>query len=166
MHFIVVSAMNSASQPDPEPVPETDLYTAEEIATHFKVDPKTIFNWAKAGTIPEAMRVGRVVRFSLDQVRASLDVNTNGEGRSVELVVMALSLVFSPAFPRIPQVDLGSITFDEMEQLKKLCTAYQADLESMETPEECAHYCEGVLAAARLLARGISLEPPDDEVKV
>ena len=49
--------------------PSGDLHTAEEIAAYFKVDPKTVLNWAKAGIIPEALRTGRVVRFSLDAVR-------------------------------------------------------------------------------------------------
>ena len=35
-----------------------DLHTAEEMAAFLKVDPKTILNWAKAGIIPEAFRVG------------------------------------------------------------------------------------------------------------
>ena len=112
-----------------------------------------------------AFRVGESVRFRLDEVLAAGAVDSSGEGRNVQLTVLALTIVFGERFPRTPLLDLGSITFDEMEQLKKLCTAYQADLESMETPEECAHYCEGVIAAARLLARGISLEPPDDEEK-
>lgn len=132
----------------------TDLYTAEEIAAFLKVDPKTVLNWAKDGIIPEAFRVGRTVRFSQDAVKASLDVNFAGEGRSVELVVMALSLVIGPGFPRIPKVDLGSITIDELAEIKRLCATYAADLDELKTPEERAAYAEGVLNAARLVARG------------
>ena len=94
-----------ASEPSPD-IPSADLHTAEEIAAFLKVDPKTVLNWAKSGIIPEAFRVGRTVRFSLDAVKASLNLNSAGEGRYVELVVMALSLVFGPNFPRIPKVDL------------------------------------------------------------
>jgi excisionase family DNA binding protein len=146
--------------------PIDPLLKATQLAKVLNVDPATVYNWAKAGSIPVAFRVGESVRFRLDEVLAAGSVDSSGEGRSVQLTVLALTIVFGERFPRTPLLDLGSITFDEMEQIKKLCTAYQADLESMETPEECAHYCEGVLAAARLLARGITHEPPDHEAKV
>jgi hypothetical protein len=134
-------------------VPE-GLQTAEEIAKFLNVDPHTVLNWAKTGIIPEAFRVGRTVRFDLGQVLASLQVNTTGEGRSVELVVLALSLTFGPAFPRIPKVDLGGITVDEVGQIRRLCAAYAADMEDFVIPEQCAAYAEGVLNAARLVAMG------------
>lgn len=140
----------SACPSDPPPA---DLHTAEEMAAFLKVDPKTVLNWAKDGIIPEAFRVGRTVRFSMDAVKTSLDLNLAGEGRYVELVVMALSLVCGPAFPRIPKVDLGSITMGEIENLKLLCAAYAADLESLETPQEQGAYCEGVIEAARVLKK-------------
>ena len=127
--------------------PPDGLHTAEEIAAFLKVDPKTVFNWAKSGRIPEAFRVGKTVRYSMNAVKTSLGLG--GEGRGVELVVMALSLVFGPAFPRIPKVELGSITLDELTELKRLCGAYAADLEFIVTPQEQAAYAEGVLAAAR-----------------
>lgn len=132
----------------PAPIdPSDELHTAEEIAAFLKVDPKTVFNWAKSGIIPEAFRVGKTVRYSKDAVKTTLGLG--GEGRRVELVVMALSLIFGPAFPRIPKVDLGSITMDELAELKRLCSAYAADLEFLESPQEQAAYAEGVLAAAR-----------------
>ena len=145
-----MSASPSDRTTDPTP---DDLHTAEEIAAFLKVDPKTVLNWAKSGIIPEAFRVGRTVRFSLDAVKDSLNVNSAGEGRQVELVVMALSLVFGSNFPRIPKVDLGSITQDEMEQVKKLCMAYAGDLEHLGGPQEQFAYAEGVLAAARAVAK-------------
>ena len=130
------------------------LQTAEEIAKFLNMDPHTVLNWAKTGLIPEAFRVGRTVRFDLGQVLASLQVNTTGEGRSVELVVLALSLAFGPAFPRIPTVDLGSITVDEIAELKRLCSAYAADMEDFVIPEQSAAYAEAVLEAARLVTKG------------
>ena len=142
----------SPSDPDTGVSPD-ELHTAEEIAAVLKVDPKTVLNWAKSGIIPEAFRVGRTVRFSLDAVKDSLNVNSAGEGRYVELVVMALSFVFGPNFPRIAQLDLGSITMDEVAMLKKLCAAYYDDLEHLETPQDCFLYAEGVLAAARIVAK-------------
>jgi excisionase family DNA binding protein len=136
----------------PSDPPSADLHTAEEMAAFLKVDPKTVLNWAKDGVIPEAFRVGRTVRFSMDAVKTSLDLNRAGEGRYVELVVMALSLVCGPAFPRIPKVNLATITMGEVEDLKLLCAAYAADLESLETPQEQAAYCEGVLQAVRQIS--------------
>lgn len=130
------------------------LQTAEEIAKFLNMDPHTVLNWAKTGIIPEAFRVGRTVRFDLGQVLNSLKVNTTGEGRSVELVVLALSLTFGPAFPRIPKVDLGSITVDEMVEIKRLCAAYAADMEDFVIPEQFAAYAEAVLEAARLVTKG------------
>ena len=49
-----------------------DIVTAEELAAYLKVDPHTVLNWAKAGIIPEAFRVGRTVRFSLSAVKSCL----------------------------------------------------------------------------------------------
>ena len=109
------------------------LNTATEIAKFLNVDARTVHYWAEEGKIATAFR----------------------EGRSVELVVLALSLTFGPAFPRIPRVDLDSITRAEIAELRKLCAAYAADLETLGTPQECAAYAEGVLAAARLVAKGV-----------
>ena len=50
-----------------------DLHTAEEIAALLKVDPKTVFNWAKAGIIPEAIRQGKVIHFRKADVMKALD---------------------------------------------------------------------------------------------
>lgn len=72
------------SYPIPPGVVPQDLHTAEEVAEYLKVDPKTVLNWAKSGIIPEAFRVGRTVRFSLEAVKASLNVNTVGGGRKFE----------------------------------------------------------------------------------
>lgn len=145
--------MPTTTSSSPSDEVSADLHTAEEIAAFLKVDPHTVLNWAKTGIIPETFRVGRTVRFSLDEVKASLDINNAGEGRYVELVVMALSLVFGPNFPRIPKVDLKSITVAEIEELKRFCTAYSADLDTLESPQECFAYAEAVLGAARLVKK-------------
>jgi excisionase family DNA binding protein len=52
------------------------LSTAEEIGERFRVTGRTILNWAFAGTIPTALRVGRVVRFDFDEVRNALEEAT------------------------------------------------------------------------------------------
>jgi hypothetical protein len=84
-----------------------------------------------------------------------LDVDCAGEGRNFELVVLALSFVFGPAFPRIPQVDLDSITMGELAQIKRLCAIYADDLADLATAEECGAYAEAVLDAARIVGTGI-----------
>ena len=128
------------------------LQTAEEIAEFLQVTPRAVYLWAEQGRIPTAYRNGRTVRFRLEDVQQCLNPSTSeGEGRYVELVVMALSLVCGPSFPRIPKIDLGSITMDEVNQLKTLCAAYAADLEDFPTPQVQIAYCEGVLQAARLV---------------
>jgi len=130
------------------------LHTAEEIAEVLKVDPKTVLNWAKAGIIPEAFRVGRTVRFSLEAVKASLDVNCTGDGRSVELAALALKRALGDDFPKLSNVDPGSITMDESAEINRLCAIHAAAIEDFKTPQERFSYAEGALEAARMLARG------------
>ncbi len=48
----------------------------------------------------------------LGAVNAALDVNCAGAGRSVELVVLALSLALGQEYPKIARLDVGSITLD------------------------------------------------------
>ena len=129
--------------------------TADEIAAFLNVTPRTVYQWAEEGRIPTAFRNGRTVRFSLDAIKTSLDVNCAGQGRNFELVVLALSLVFGPAFPWIPQVDLNSITMGELAQIKRLCAIYADDLADLGTAEECGAYAEAVLEAARIVGTGI-----------
>ena len=129
------------------------LYTTEEIAEVLKVDPKTVLNWAKEGIIPEAFRVGRTVRFSLDAVKEALDVNCAGAGRSVELIILALRYALGPTYPRVPKLDADSITMDESTEVRRLHAIYAADLDGLATPEERFGYAQGVVDAAELLAR-------------
>ena len=130
-----------------------DLHTAEEIAAVLKVDPKTVLNWAKAGIIPEAFRVGRTVRFSLDAVKAALDVNSAGAGRRVELVTLALKITLGVDFPRAPRLELGSVTMDERAEVERLCAVYREETEGLDTPQERFHFAQNVLDAAEILAR-------------
>ena len=94
-----------ATSPSLPPDPPADIVTAEELAAVLKVDPHTVLNWAKAGIIPEALRVGRTVRFSLDAVNASLDVNNAGEGRYVEMISLALKVMLGIDYARTPSID-------------------------------------------------------------
>ena len=43
------------------------LLTAEEVAELLSVDRSTVYDWARAGTIP-SYRMGRVVRFDPEQL--------------------------------------------------------------------------------------------------
>lgn len=56
--------------------PEHGLLTAAAIAAIFSVQPKTIYNWADAGLIPVAIRVGHTIRFNLDDVTQALNEAT------------------------------------------------------------------------------------------
>jgi len=55
-----------------EPTIPDGLETADEIGGLLGVTGRTILNWAAAGIIPTALRVGRVVRFDLAEVRRAL----------------------------------------------------------------------------------------------
>jgi excisionase family DNA binding protein len=137
----------------PPDTPAEDIVTAEELASRLKVDPHTVLNWAKAGIIPEAFRVGRTVRFSLDAVKASLDLNNAGEGRYVELTSLALKCMLGIDYARTPNIDTDTITMAELDEIKRLMDVHTADLKALPTPQERAHYAEGVLDAARVLAK-------------
>lgn len=137
----------------PSDSPAEDIVTAEELAAVLKVDPHTVLNWAKAGIIPEAFRVGRTVRFSLDAVNASLDLNNAGEGRYVEMISLALKSMLGTDYARTPNIDPDSITMAELEEIKQQMDLHAAHLEELATPQERAHYAEGVLDAARVVAK-------------
>jgi hypothetical protein len=84
-------------------IPPNDLQNSEEIAAFLKVDPKTVFNRAKTGIIPEAFRVGKTARFSLEAVKASLKMkcpDLGGSRRSIEDIVrLAFTMIDHELFP-------------------------------------------------------------------
>ena len=49
-----------------------NLSTAEEIAKPLNITSRTVLAWAAAGTIPVALRQGRIVRFSPSAVAKAL----------------------------------------------------------------------------------------------
>lgn len=49
------------------------LYTMQELAEHFKVTPRTIFNWRKAGKIKGTRIGGRYWRFTESAVKAAME---------------------------------------------------------------------------------------------
>jgi len=78
-------------------------------------------------------------------------------GRRQELRVGCYGLEprFWPGIPRIPQVDLDSITMRELAQIKRLCAVYADGLADLGTAEECCAYAEAALDAARIVGTGI-----------
>ena len=64
------------------------LATAEQIGNALQVTPRTVLYWAERGTIPTALRQGKVVRFHPPAVATALGLNLpefgvkNGDGGS------------------------------------------------------------------------------------
>lgn len=48
------------------------LLTPREVAAEFRVDPKTVTRWAKAGMIPSLRTLGGHRRFRESDVRAAM----------------------------------------------------------------------------------------------
>ena len=58
-------------RPESEP-----LLTPSEVATLFRVDPKTVTRWAKAGKLTSIRTLGGHRRYRESEVRSLLDGNT------------------------------------------------------------------------------------------
>ncbi|WP_298456815.1 BldC family transcriptional regulator [uncultured Cellulomonas sp.] len=58
--------------PSAEPQGSGALLTPSEVATLFRVDPKTVTRWAKAGKISAIRTLGGHRRFHEDEVRQLL----------------------------------------------------------------------------------------------
>jgi predicted site-specific integrase-resolvase len=50
-----------------------DLLTAQDLAHHFGVKPKTILDWHRKGRIPARRLSHKILRFSLRDVLAALE---------------------------------------------------------------------------------------------
>ena len=57
--------------PDPEP-----LLTPSEVAAMFRVDPKTVTRWAKAGKLTSIRTLGGHRRYRSSEVHALLDAHS------------------------------------------------------------------------------------------
>ncbi|CAN5437146.1 MULTISPECIES: BldC family transcriptional regulator [Jatrophihabitans] len=53
------------------------LLTPSEVATLFRVDPKTVTRWAKAGKLTSIRTLGGHRRYRESEVRSLLEGNTN-----------------------------------------------------------------------------------------
>lgn len=53
------------------------LLTPSEVASRFRVDPKTVTRWAKAGKLTSIRTLGGHRRYRESEVRSLLEGNTN-----------------------------------------------------------------------------------------
>lgn len=65
--------MSAADEPDP-------LLTPAEVAAIFRVDPRTVTRWARAGRISRVLTPGGHGRFRESEVRALLEGEIHGDG--------------------------------------------------------------------------------------
>jgi excisionase family DNA binding protein len=58
------------------------LLTPSEVATLFRVDPKTVTRWAKAGKLTSIRTLGGHRRYKESEVKALLSATTNNVPRN------------------------------------------------------------------------------------
>lgn len=58
------------------------LLTPAEVAALFRVDPKTVTRWAKAGKLTAIRTLGGHRRYRASEVNALLQTSSGGEARS------------------------------------------------------------------------------------
>lgn len=67
---------SSAQKSRVNPIPETEhLMTPGEVAALFRVDPKTVTRWAKAGKLTSIRTLGGHRRYRSSEVRLLLEKN-------------------------------------------------------------------------------------------
>ena len=72
-----VDTLKGVSMTTPRQRPESEpLLTPSEVATLFRVDPKTVTRWAKAGKLTSIRTLGGHRRYRESEVRALLEGNT------------------------------------------------------------------------------------------
>jgi excisionase family DNA binding protein len=54
------------------PLPDNELLTPAEVAVMFRVNPKTVTRWARAGKIPSVRTLGGHRRFRATEIRRFL----------------------------------------------------------------------------------------------
>lgn len=64
------------------PIESEVLLTPAEVASLFRVDPKTVTRWAKAGKLTAIRTLGGHRRFRASEVNALLQASTGGEIRA------------------------------------------------------------------------------------
>ena len=61
------------------PTGQEILLTPSEVATLFRVDPKTVTRWAKAGKLTAIRTLGGHRRYRSSEVNALLNLTTGGK---------------------------------------------------------------------------------------
>jgi len=61
------------------PIDSEILLTPSEVATLFRVDPKTVTRWAKAGKLTAIRTLGGHRRYRASEVKALLESSSKGE---------------------------------------------------------------------------------------
>jgi excisionase family DNA binding protein len=140
----------------PSDIPPNDLHTAEEVAAFLKVDPKTVFNWAKSGVIPEAFRVGKTVRFSLEAVKASLEIKCPDMGKSKRSTEDILRLAFSMIDPMVFPAPAWMLVEDDLDprdadHARLVADRHRESIGRLTSIEEKIGYAGGVLDAQLMM---------------
>lgn len=65
-------------RPTTTPVSAEPLLTPPEVASMFRVDPKTVTRWAKAGKLTAIRTLGGHRRYRQSEVRALLGLSSDG----------------------------------------------------------------------------------------
>jgi excisionase family DNA binding protein len=65
--------MTMGSAADEQGTGDEELLTPSEVAKLFRVDPKTVTRWAKAGKLSSIRTLGGHRRYRADEVRRLLD---------------------------------------------------------------------------------------------
>lgn len=140
----------------PSETPPNDLHTAEEIAAFLKVDPKTVFNWAKSGIIPEAFRVGKTVRFSLEAAKTSLDMKLPNLGKSKrsneDIVRFAFSMIDPDVFSASAwMLEEEGLDPRDADHARLVAGRNRESIKNLTSIEEKIGYAGGVLDAQLMM---------------
>jgi excisionase family DNA binding protein len=75
---LCISRKGARAMTNPRQRTESEpLLTPSEVATLFRVDPKTVTRWAKAGKLTSIRTLGGHRRYRESEVRSLLEGNTN-----------------------------------------------------------------------------------------
>ena len=61
--------------------PDAQLLSPDDLASYLGVPLKTVYNWRTEGKGPRGIKVGRHVRFRMNDVQAWLEENADEPGR-------------------------------------------------------------------------------------
>jgi len=149
-------------------IPPNDLQTPEEIAAFLKVDPKNVFNWVKIGIFPEAFRVGKTARFSLEAVKASLQMNRPDMGRSKrsveDIVRLAFTMIDHELFPPASWM-LFEKNMDprDTDHALRMADQHRKAVEAQNSTTLKLAYFQGVLDCAAMMEAEGETVPDFDE---